>query len=129
MAQITSPIIAAMQSLRSARLLARLVLAWFVLAMGVAVAAPMVQPRGLDFVCVGTGLKLVQTGADGQSAVVPGGLDCPLCSTAIAPPPAAIVPALRIAAHEAVPIAVHEERRTAALSAPVARGPPAHVNA
>ncbi len=78
---------AAMQSLRRARLLARLVLAWFVLSLGVAVASPIVLPQSMQLVCAGSGaVKLVVSGADGSEVPTLHLLDCSLC-VAIAPPP------------------------------------------
>lgn len=79
-----------MQTLRHARFLARLVLAWFVLALGVAVASPLVKPQAMELVCSSAGsVKLVKTGDDGSqpSSHV---LDCPLCLIASAPPPATL---------------------------------------
>lgn len=56
----------AMQSLRRARLLARLVLAWFLLSLGVAVASPIVLPQSMQLVCSASGsVKLVVSSADG----------------------------------------------------------------
>jgi hypothetical protein len=42
-------------ALRSARTLARLVLVWFVLSLGVAVASPMVNPKAMELICSGSG--------------------------------------------------------------------------
>ena len=116
-----------MHSLRSARFLASLVLAWFVLSIGVAIASPVVQPRGLDFVCVGAGLKLLQAGDDGE-AVPAAGLDCPLCSTAAAPPPAPTAMALLAGAQEREPASARNAPLAHDLPVPAARGPPAHRN-
>ena len=44
-----------MQTIRSLRWLARLVLAWFVLSIGVAVASPLVNPQGMELICSGSG--------------------------------------------------------------------------
>lgn len=44
-----------MHRLRQARFLARLVLAWFALPLGVALASPLVQPQSLEMVCSGGG--------------------------------------------------------------------------
>jgi len=57
-----------LQSLRQARTLIRWMLACFVLAMGVAVAAPVVNPQALSLVCsAGGSVKLVvQNGAEGR---------------------------------------------------------------
>lgn len=119
-----SLIIRAMQPLRSARFLARLMLAWFVLAIGVAVASPVVQPRGLELVCAGGGLKLLQQGGDGE-ALPSVGLDCPLCATAAAPPPAAAEAALPVLAHAAAVAPIRCTHVATLLPSPPARGPPA----
>ncbi|MBL0252724.1 MAG: hypothetical protein IPQ12_09165 [Polaromonas sp.] len=56
-----------MQTLRSAHHLARLVLVWFALSLGVAIASPVVNPQDLQMVCTGSGaMKLVVTNADGD---------------------------------------------------------------
>lgn len=112
-----------MQSLRSARLLARFVLAWFALVVGIAVAAPLVEPDALQVICSGSGMKLVAVGGDEGESPTVATLDCPLCA-AVAPPPAVVtLPQPQPLAHvlQSVPAA-----RLAALTAPVppARGPP-----
>jgi hypothetical protein len=88
-----------MQFLRSARFLARLVLAWFVLALGVAVAAPVIHPKSMELVCASGGaMKLVVTSSDGTVSGEHGHtLDCPLCLTATAAPLPGMTPmALRL---------------------------------
>ena len=78
--------ITTMQSLRHAHHLARLVLVWFVLSIGVAVASPLVAPKPMELVCTTAGAtKLVAQGEDDTQA---GNhlLDCPLCAIAGAPP-------------------------------------------
>lgn len=112
-----------MHSLRSARLLARLVLAWFVLAMGVAVASPMVQPRGLDLVCVAGGLKLLADGDNDAPRAM--GMDCPLCAAAGAPPPAATGMIVVVEPQSPAPLLAPGLRAAAVPPAPPARGPPA----
>ncbi len=72
------------------RRLARLVLAWFALTLGVAVAAPLVSPNGLTLICsAGGSVRLV---ADADAPVVGATLDCPLCVFSGAPPPVAAKP-------------------------------------
>jgi len=90
-----------MQTLRNAHLLARFVLVWFVLFVGVSVASPLVNPQASQMVCSAMGgmkMVLAEDGANGQA---PGGLkagsgdtvklssnmDCPLCAQFSAPPP------------------------------------------
>jgi hypothetical protein len=116
-----------MQSLRRARFLARLVLAWFALSLGVAIASPLVKPSGIEVICSGTGaMKLLVKGdADGGKPASSHTLDCPLCASIAAPPPAVrtdlvFVPAL---GHAVQPIPA--ARIAALTAAPLpARGPP-----
>jgi len=115
-----------MQALRNASLLARLVLAWFALAIGVAVASPVVKPQGLELLCTGTGaMKLLVAGDDGGKPAGPHTLDCPLCASFDAPAfPARLVspPALRF--EQSVQHA-RTTRVAAVMAAPLpARGPP-----
>jgi len=114
-----------MQRLRQATFLARLVLAWFALAIGAAVAAPVVQPRSIELLCTGTGaMKLLVQGAEGQPAPAGHTLDCPLCGAATAPPP--VVLAVAPDAPRAQQLRRHPAGRMALRSgAPLpARGPP-----
>jgi hypothetical protein len=118
-----------LQRLRQARALARGVLAWFVLSVGLAIAAPMVQPQSLEMVCSASGqFKLVgNLDADTNSAAAHT-LQCVMCLALGAPPPTdfsvatsqAVVPL----AHISTP-ATHIAWRTA--SPLPARGPPSHV--
>jgi len=106
--------------------LARFVLAWFVLHVGAGVAAPMLQADALQVICAGSGLKLV-TDSSGDTQVVNGGMDCPLCSPALAPPPVpASVPLLQAAPdHVFVQPSLITPRPS--LAPPPARGPPVGV--
>lgn len=118
-----------LQALRQARTLAQLVLVWFVLAVGVAVAAPLVQPPSATLVCTGSGaVKLLAEGGEGSVAPAHHTLDCVLCLALSAPPPAPVgaVAAVHILRHtpEGQPT-VHFAWRTA--SPLPARGPPAAV--
>lgn len=78
----------AMQALRSSLSLTRLVLAWFMLTLGIAVASPIVHPRAMEVVCTAGGsMQVVMLDEDGQA--VPGphhSLDCPLCLAITTPP-------------------------------------------
>jgi hypothetical protein len=83
-------IIRAMQTLRNARLIARLVLVWFALSLGAAIASPLVAPKASELVCSGASVKLIVQGADGEMAEMGhSALDCPLCAVMNAPPPVA----------------------------------------
>ena len=115
-----------MHRLRSAHHLARLVLVWFALSLGVAVASPLVNPQALELICTGTGIMkvLVQTD-DGVKELSSVMLDCPLCAHSAVPPP--VVQKMAEAPHplayalRSVP-AAHIATRTAAPLP--ARGPP-----
>ena len=77
-----------MQILRHARLLARFVLVWFALSLGVAVASPIVSPQAAELICSGAGvMKLVVMTDDGAKEVSGPVLDCPWCATGGAPLP------------------------------------------
>ena len=119
-----------MPSSRTARFLARFVLAWFALYLGAATAAPLLAPGGYAVVCSADGgARLVPT----DDAGLPAGdatpmLDCPLCVPASAPPP----PTTLQAETPPQPFAyraptAESPARASALEAapPPARGPPA----
>lgn len=116
-----------MHALRHTHILARLVLAWFVLATGVAVASPFINPQAVQLICSGSGVvKLVSLGDDGDQAMAGHTLDCPLCAAMSAPPPPAphtpvVVQPLAYALGTIA--AAHIAARTAAPLPP--RGPPA----
>lgn len=81
-----------LHALRSSTALARLVMAWFVLALGVAVASPIVAPQSMQVVCsAGGAMKLVVAGEDGQATASAHTLDCALCLVTGAPGPRAVV--------------------------------------
>ena len=116
-----------MQSLRNAHLLARFLLVWFVLSMGVAIASPLVQPKGTQLVCSAAGAITVQfdQGDSGLNASQANTLDCPLCAAAGAPPPQAglqVLPPMGLAYAVQMPADPQSIRRSAAPFPP--RGPP-----
>lgn len=82
-----------MHMFRTSLLLARLILAWFVLTVGVAIASTIIHPPSLELVCsTGGTAKLVQMDAfDGESGATDvrhhHTLDCPACLHLTAPPP------------------------------------------
>lgn len=120
-----------MQILRRSTWLARFVLACFLVAVGVATAAPLVHPKAMELVCSAGGAiqwVTVDTDTQGDGDAPTMGLhtlDCALClpvalpATPVLPPVMAPPPPLR---------AVHpfESAEIAALlGAPLpARGPP-----
>ena len=121
-----------LQTIRQAPRLIRAVLAWIVLSVGLAVAAPVLQPQSLSLVCsVAGSVKLVAGGEQGGPAAPMAGhhtLDCVLCLALAAPPSVAV----HLAATAPLPMALlpnqpvtHITGRTAAP--PPARGPPAQA--
>lgn len=118
-----------MQTLRHAHLLARLVLVWFVLSLGAAVAAPLVQPQSMQLVCTASGaMKLVTSSADGSEAPTLHLMDCSLC-VAVAPPPSLLV--VTVAAPQPLAFALGRlpaARLAAKTGAPLPpRGPPSSI--
>lgn len=103
------------------------VLAWFVASMGMAVATPFVNPQTIEVICSGAGtIKLLVQTDDGTVEMAATPMDCPLCATPAAPPPAAVTLSLphHPLAHALQP--VEAARIAAATAAPLpARGPPA----
>ncbi len=118
-----------MQRLRHAAVLARWVLVWFALSLGVAVASPLVKPQAVDLVCSAGGtVKLVVKGDLPDGGAAPSHtLDCPLCLPFAAPPPPtaqAALPTPPPLGHAVQPIPA--ARIAALTAAPLpARGPPA----
>jgi len=116
-----------MQALRHFTFISRLVLAWFVLSLGVAVASPIVKPQDILLVCSGSGAMkvLVQSDDGSTTELASNSMDCPLCAPMGAPPPVA-----RVVVESAQPLAyalqsipsAHIAARTAAPLP--ARGPP-----
>jgi hypothetical protein len=82
-----------LQSLRNAQVLTRLVLVWFALFIGVAVASPLVKPEATQLVCTAMGsMKLVQADADTEgtaAATWHSAIDCPACLPLMASTPSA----------------------------------------
>ena len=81
-----------MHRFRSALWLTRLILAWFALSVGAAMAAPLVHPQAMDIICTTSGeMKLVPMGTTLDDEATPPHqhqLDCPLCMPVYTPPPA-----------------------------------------
>ena len=113
-----------MHRLRATAFLARFVLAWFVLSLGVAVASPLVQPRGLQLVCGAGAVKLVPQSGEGDAQAVTLAMECALCSPAVVPPPAAASSAMLTRAPLPPLASLVNERDEQATLRPTARGPP-----
>lgn len=115
--------------MKDARILLSLrlwVMAWFVLALGVAVASPVVQPRTMEIVCAGTGVAKILLHTDaGTLELGAHGSECPLCLFSGAP--AGPAPSLHgLFAPLAHASALHFSSPVVLASAvsPPARGPP-----
>lgn len=117
-----------MHILRTSSMLVRLVLAWFVLTLGAATAAPMVQPASMVLVCAQDGTRIVFVDTDGAVVHAKGHtLDCPLCLPAAVPTTLAVARApLPQPPLVAMPVALafHAVPIPGAPLPP--RGPPAH---
>ncbi|MEG0921564.1 MAG: hypothetical protein RSD57_01820 [Comamonas sp.] len=118
-----------MHRFRSTLWLTRLILAWFAISVGAAIAAPLVHPQAMDIVCTASGgIKLVAVGASADDRAAPPHqhqLECPLCMPVYTPPSAShfdFCPP-RPLAHALLPyVAAH---LAALAGAPLpARGPP-----
>ena len=107
--------------------LARLVLVWYVLFVGVSVLASTLQPKTMEVVCSSMGImKLVVQGEESETPVR-SSMDCPLCAhaTPALPPPTladlAHVPDARAHIVRRLPEAVLIARTAPPLPS---RGPP-----
>ena len=118
-----------MQTLRNAHFLARFVLVWFALFVGVSVASPWVNPQASQMVCSAMGgMKMVSADEAGGDTVKPSSnMDCPLCAQFSPPPPplAFSLDTTNALAHALSPIpSAHIAWLTGSPLPP--RGPPAH---
>lgn len=68
-----------MRCLSHSRIVARLVLAWYALFVGVSIASPLIEPATLQMVC-SMGMKMVLVDGEGATTDEAPGLDCPLCA-------------------------------------------------
>jgi hypothetical protein len=109
------------------RRLARLVLAWYVLFVGVSVLASTLQPKTMEVVCASMGIMKLVVQGEGGDAQVRSSMDCPLCAhaTPALPPPKvadlAHVPDVRSHIVQRLPEAVLIARTAPPLPS---RGPP-----
>jgi len=75
-----------MFSLANHKLIARLVLVWFALFIGVAIASPIFKPTETQMVCSSAGgMKMVVSGEEGAEAKLTSNMDCPLCAPVAVP--------------------------------------------
>ena len=116
-----------LEILRRTPLIARILLACWLLSIGVAIASPLVKPQALELICSGAGvMKLLLKSDDGKQQATNHALDCPLCAASSAPPPVfgpgvTPMPALAYELHGR--FSTYLASRTGAP--PPARGPPA----
>jgi hypothetical protein len=107
--------------------LASLVLAWYVLFVGVSVLASTLQPKTMEVVCSSMGIMKLVLQGEGDDSALPASLDCPLCAhaTPALPPPTvadlAHVPDARSHTVQRLPEAVLIARTAPPLPS---RGPP-----
>jgi hypothetical protein len=66
----------------------KLVLVWFALFLGSAIASPLIKPGSMQLVCSADGgMKMVEINTDLGDVEIPPGMDCPMCASVSAPPP------------------------------------------
>lgn len=117
-----------MHTLRSSKTLACLVLAWFALFLGSAIASTSFRSGSMEIVCAaGGGMKMVDTGSAGGIPKAGSGMDCPLCASTFTPPSesSASFDLRSPLAHALQPITAAHIASTAAPPLP-SRGPPSH---
>ncbi|MFE8645363.1 DUF2946 family protein [Sphingomonas sp. NCPPB 2930] len=118
-----------MQALRRTRHLTRLVLVWFALYVGAAIASALLAPQHFEMICSGSGMvKLMVKADNGEPSANVAAMKCPLCAPGGAPPPPAVSTWVRTAQPLAYAARSIPAAHIAALTAaPLpARGPPAH---
>ena len=77
-----------MHTLRNSKLIAKLVLVWFALFLGSAIASTIFKPESLQMVCTASGgMKMVDMTGDDGELKASASMDCPLCASVTAPPP------------------------------------------
>lgn len=70
-----------MTNATSHKFIARLVLVWFALFIGVAIASPILNPTETQMVCSSSGgMKMVAAGNEDANDTLSSNMDCPLCA-------------------------------------------------
>lgn len=104
------------------------VLAWFVMALGTAMASPFVQPKTIEIVCAGAGTGSTQIVVRTDGGAVESNahnLDCPLCLVSGAPPAAtSALASVFLPLSYASAIALVTPVVAASATPPPARAPP-----
>ncbi len=113
--------------LRQARRLTRFLLVWFALALGVAMASPLVLPKSIAVVCSSGGvMKLVASEEGDEAQPTSASMDCPLCMSVAFPPAPLALQVVKPSplSHALQPIAAAHIASATAPPLP-SRGPPA----
>lgn len=77
-----------MHTLRRSTFIAKLVLVWFALFLGSAIASTLIQPGSMQIICSADGaMKMVDMTGDNGELKAAASMDCPLCASVTAPPP------------------------------------------
>ena len=75
-----------MTNATSHKFIARLVLVWFALFIGVAIASPILNPTETQMVCSSAGgMKMVAAGNEDANDTLSSNMDCPLCAPVVVP--------------------------------------------
>jgi hypothetical protein len=84
--EFASAIIRHMFNAQTHKFIARMVLVWFALFVGAAIAAPIVHPTDTQMICTSAGgMKMVSMGEEGAEPKVATNMDCPLCAAVVIP--------------------------------------------
>lgn len=118
-----------MQALRNAKHITQLVLVWFALYLGSAVASTLIHPGNLHMVCSSDGVvKLLDANDDDGKTPVASGVDCPLCASVSAPPaPPAVQFEQPVSLARALQSVAAAHIASATAAPPPSRGPPARA--
>lgn len=109
------------------RPLSRLVLAWYVLFVGVSVLASTLQPKTMEVVCSSMGIMKVVVQGEGEAVGLTSNMDCPLCAHATpALPPTTLAALVHVHDARAYIVQALPEALLLARTAPPlpSRGPP-----
>jgi hypothetical protein len=114
-----------MEILRRAHRLTCLLLAWFALSVGVAIASPVINPQAMELICSGSGSTKVLVAGEGDAWDGASHMhDCRLCVMTGAPPVPVVFaphqpPAQPLAPILPVPVAAQTAAPLSARAPPV----------